>query len=220
VESRIRLASAVVAMTICMGSTALATGSARAQAPGGTDRQPAAARARMERMRADFVQTRLDSAAERLEIKASQEPAWNAFAAGVKALFAAPPGAAPSEQDRRQSEDAATRLHRRAAAELARAQNLLRLADATSKLQAVLDPNQREVLNQIVRTELDRGPGRFGFGIDGRRGIRMRPMEMGPGPAGMGRGPGPIVNYRLRRQLPDGPDGGGASGASPDPGSP
>lgn len=207
-----RVASAVVAITVCVGLTGLAaTGSARAQAPVSPERDAAGMRARMERMRADLVQARLDSAAARLEIRASQEPAWNAFAAGVKALFAAPPGAGrPPERAAQQPEDAATRLHRRATAELARAQNLARLADATSKLQAVLDPNQREVLDQIVRMQLDRGPDRLGFGMGGQRVIIRR--AAGPGP-------GPNATFRYRRQLPDGPAqiGGAAPDAPPSP---
>jgi hypothetical protein len=141
--------------------------SARAQPPDPATgvAAPAFHDQRMERMRAEMVQSRLDDAAARLQIKASQEPAWKAFSAAVKTEMAPEPRVPAAQPN--EPRDAATLLHRRATAELARAQDLTRLADAASKLQAVLDPNQQEVLDQIVSTQLRRQASRFRFGMGG-----------------------------------------------------
>lgn len=189
VASRTRVASTGIPIIICMGLVGFATTpSAAAQSESEGGAPPFGVR--IERMGAELVQARLDGAAARLEIRASQEPAWNAFAAAVKALFAAPPGvAARPERTANQPEDAAALLHRRAAAELARAQSLTQLADATSKLQAVFDPNQRQVLNQIVRTQLMGAPRVIGT-------------------RALGRGFGPNATYMTGgRAMPGGPDG-------------
>lgn len=96
-----------------------------------------------------FVQHRLDRLAYRLEIKASQQPAWESYAQAV-ANIATPQDAGKATKPVL-NEDASAIVHRRAnrAAELAR--KLAAIAEATDALQAVLDENQRKVLAQEVR---------------------------------------------------------------------
>ncbi len=190
---RVHVVLTVVAVGVCMGlaGVAMLGGTAMAQpAVGPAPNGAAAMRARMAQARTARVQARLDQAAARLEIRASQEPAWNAFAAAVKAYFGAQPGAAAgpgraaNQQTANQQEDAAALLHRLAAADLTRAQNLQKVADATTRLQAALDPNQREVLNQVVRMQLRRRPGGFGFP---QRRVIFRGPGLGFGPPAAGR---------------------------------
>jgi hypothetical protein len=102
---------------------------------------------------AEDMQAALDEATERLQIRASQQSEWKSFASAYKALAAiGPPGipaAAPGE-----NENGAALLHEGAERTMHRAQALAKLADAASKLQNVLDPNQREVFTQMIRMRL------------------------------------------------------------------
>lgn len=97
--------------------------------------------------RTAWIKHRLDREAAMLEIKASQESAWEAYAAAAQDLAKAysEPKLAPAEVD------AATimRLHAEQAA--AFAQRIGKLADAAAGLQAVLSDDQRKVFDRIVR---------------------------------------------------------------------
>jgi len=95
--------------------------------------------------RKEWVRTRLDVDANRLEIKASQQPAWQAYASARTAL------AETSFFRPAQDADAATIAKLRADRAADRAQKLAVLADATTKLQGVLSPDQRKTLDQIVQ---------------------------------------------------------------------
>jgi hypothetical protein len=92
------------------------------------------------------MQEHLDHLAARLEIRASQQEAWNGFAAAVKGMAPAHPREEPARDL-----DAAARARLAAdhAAEMAR--KLSTLADATGKLQQVLDGPQKQVLNEVSR---------------------------------------------------------------------
>jgi hypothetical protein len=91
------------------------------------------------------VSARLDRLAARLEIRASQQDAWTAYRTARESLV----GTAPQRPAR--DADAATVLRFRAEMAQRRAQHLRTMADATAKLQEVLDPNQRKVLDEAVR---------------------------------------------------------------------
>ena len=106
-----------------------------------------------ERMQARMNQ-RLDRLAARLEIKASQQDAWSAYRSTVQSMFQA----RPQRPDR--DADATTLLRFRADMAQRRAQNLATMADATAKLQQALDPNQRKVLDEVVRNMGGRGKHR------------------------------------------------------------
>ncbi len=86
------------------------------------------------------IKSRLDKLHERLEISATQQTAWNAFAATMEALpapHATPPGP---------NADAAAILHFRAELATEMANRLSVMADATDKLEAVLTADQRKIL--------------------------------------------------------------------------
>jgi hypothetical protein len=90
---------------------------------------------------------RIDKEAGMLEIKASQETAWEAYAA-AKLDLAAFFGTMMKPVAAEELDAAATaRKHAEHATEIA--QKLAKVADATDKLQAVLSEDQRKVLNRI-----------------------------------------------------------------------
>lgn len=110
------------------------------------------------------MQARLDSMARRLEIKASQQDAWQAYAKVSKEMFDARP--TPPAKDA----DAAALARHRADAAAQRAQKLAALADATAKLQSALTPEQARTLADIMRHPM--GAHRGTWGGSGGRGDR------------------------------------------------
>jgi len=123
--------------------------------------QPEQDAARLQHLRAEDLRAALDAAAERLQIRASQEPDWKSFADAYQAMVAsARPGAPPAAQS---EESGAALLHLRAERMMHRAQALGKLADAAAKLQKGLDPNQRAVFAQIVRMRPQYGMRPWGF---------------------------------------------------------
>ena len=103
-----------------------------------------------ERMQARINQ-RLDRLASRLEIKASQQDAWQAYRTTITSTLQARP------QRPARDADAATLMRYRADRAQMRAQRLVTLADATAKLHAVLEPQQQKVLDEVVRQVTQRG---------------------------------------------------------------
>ncbi len=101
----------------------------------------------------EHMKARLDRLAGRLEIKASQQAAWEEFSKSV-AMLAERHVKAPADDA-----DAATISRYRAdrAAEFAKKQAAV--ADATAKLQAALTEAQRKILTQESRRFLRRGHG-------------------------------------------------------------
>lgn len=115
-----------------------------------------------ERVQARMNQ-RLDRLAARLEIKASQQEAWDAYRKARASIFEARP------QWPGRDADAATMTRFRADMAQRRAQYLATMAEATSKLQDVLEPQQRKVLDEIARHTGARGK-HGGHRHGGRRG--------------------------------------------------
>ncbi len=117
-----------------------------------------------EEMKQEWVRHRqaefkahLDKMAERLEIKPSQQGAWQAFA---KACM--PPAMLPHDAKPGVEMDAATMARHHADMAAEHAQHLAQIADATAKLQEVLTPDQRKVLDQMARKFQHHGPhGRY-----------------------------------------------------------
>jgi hypothetical protein len=105
-----------------------------------------------------------DGLANRLEIKASQQSAFQAF---VKTLEAAAEHPAKKPEVKTDAASLA-RLHADMAA--ARAQKLAKIADATAKLQEVLSPEQRKTLDQIAARFANRRGHRFHGGEHEERG--------------------------------------------------
>jgi hypothetical protein len=88
------------------------------------------------------IKARLDKFASRLEIKASQMAAWDAFAKSVEAL------ADRQAKQLDENADAAAVAHFRAERVMDMARKLSAIADATDKLEAVLNKNQRKILDE------------------------------------------------------------------------
>jgi hypothetical protein len=130
-----------------------------------------------------MIQHHLDAAAARLEIKASQQSAWQAYAAAVKDLAAE---GMPPRPDA--DADAATIARQRAERASAFARKLGVIADATAKLQAVLTPEQKSVLTELTRNAGMHRP-MMGGKMHGMHGGMRDPMghdHMGQGPMGPG----------------------------------
>lgn len=107
----------------------------------------------------EFMKSRLEKLAARLEIKSSQLASWDEFAKSVESL---------SQRHVKEPDhdaDAATVSRYRAdrAAELAK--NLASIADSTAKLQAVLTGDQKKILNQVSHRYLH---GRYGWNHQNR----------------------------------------------------
>lgn len=97
--------------------------------------------------RTQWVKKHLDREASMLEIKASQESAWEAYAAATLDLVSAGGEQKPLPANL----DAAAMMRLHAEHASAFAQRLSALADATSRLQATLNDDQRKVLDRLVR---------------------------------------------------------------------
>ena len=88
-----------------------------------------------------------DRMASRLEIKASQQNAWQAYTKTLETIIERPAKTPEFKTDAA----SVTRAHADMAAK--HAQKLAQIADATAKLQEVLTPDQRKTLDQIVAHE-------------------------------------------------------------------
>lgn len=95
-----------------------------------------------------WVKQRIEKEASILEIKPSQQTAWEEYAA-VK-LEIASSFAKGMHSPATESQEASGVLRQRADHMAEAAKNLTKLADATEKLQAVLSPEQRIVLKRLV----------------------------------------------------------------------
>jgi hypothetical protein len=99
------------------------------------------------------MKVRLDKLAARLEIKASQQAAWEDFAKSVEML------ADRNMKKPGDDADAATVSRYRAESATEFAKKLTLVADATGKLQAALSEAQRKTLNQTARRFLRENRG-------------------------------------------------------------
>jgi len=97
------------------------------------------------------LQAQLDELAARLQIKASQEPAWQAFSGAYRDLVTAHLAQREAARAGTADLDAASLARKRADWAAEDAQRLAKLADATGKLQQSLSPDQRLVLNEVAR---------------------------------------------------------------------
>jgi hypothetical protein len=132
---------------------------------------PAAAADPHEAMAQHFakhVQGHLDALAERLEIKASQQEPWQGFATAFRDVMTAHATdmGAPVAAD----SDAASMIRAHATRAAEHAQKLARLADATAKLQQALNPDQRQVFNEVARHFAQEHHGHGGMGGAGMMG--------------------------------------------------
>lgn len=145
---------------LLMGALLLGGVSAVAQAqtppPGGAGGPGMMRHFDPERMQA-MIKARLQKLHERLEIKASQQAAWDAFAKSVEALpqgMTKPPGP---------DADATAMARFRADRAQGFAKKLAVIADTTAKLEGVLSADQRKILDDASH--------RYGHGGYGHRGM-------------------------------------------------
>jgi len=96
---------------------------------------------------ARHLQGQLDTLSGRLEIKASQQAAWQAFRTAFQDTMT-PHEAPPTPADEADAAALARAIADRASAH---AQKLAQLAEATARLQQALGPDQRAVLNEVAR---------------------------------------------------------------------
>ncbi|MCC7462528.1 MAG: hypothetical protein IT480_08725 [Gammaproteobacteria bacterium] len=142
----VRTTSGILCALLATGLGALAI-AADAGKPPAPRAGAAASPADMAQRHQQRVQRRLDAAAARLEIKASQQSAWQGYSAAVKDLADAeslPPRAAADA-------DAATIARQRAERASTHARKLAALAEATGTLQAALTAGQQQVLTELTR---------------------------------------------------------------------
>ena len=99
----------------------------------------------------EWCKEKLDQTAERLEIKSSQQSAWQAYAKTVETLGAG------SVKEPGETADAATIARFHADKAGAFAGKLKQIADATAKLQSIMTPEQRKTFDQIVRLAAPHG---------------------------------------------------------------
>ena len=99
------------------------------------------------------MKVRLDKLAERLEIKSSQQAAWEEFAKSVEVL------ADRNTKKPKDDADAATISRYRAEKATEFANKLTKIADATAKLQTALSEDQRKILNQTAHRFLHHDQG-------------------------------------------------------------
>jgi hypothetical protein len=133
----------------------------------------AAAPAEVKDVKADWAQKRqewfkhaTDRMADRLEIKASQQNAWQAY---TKVLETAMPHPAKRDEGKTDAASITRMVADRAAT---RAQKLAQIADATAKFEEALGPDQRKTFDQMVSHFVMRQMHRFhgGAGHDGHEG--------------------------------------------------
>ena len=101
----------------------------------------------------ELMKARLDKLADRLEIKASQQTAWEEFSKSVRTMA--------ERNVKKPSDDADAATISRYRAEMATefSKKLTRIADATAKLQKTLTEDQQKILNKAARRFLQRGHG-------------------------------------------------------------
>jgi hypothetical protein len=120
-----------------------------------------------EQDRAEWVKKDLERQATMLEIKASQQGAWEGYAAAAQEFA----GAFGQRKPAQPGIDAAALLHERAEWARQSAERLDKLAEATAKLETVLNDDQRKVLDRIVSMH-DRFHGNHAGRDAGERGQR------------------------------------------------
>ena len=141
--------TATTAGLLAVASLAIALGTgwmpaALAAGPGSPEEATMRQQHRIEHMQMR-MKARIAKMASRLEIKASQQAVWGDYVKAREGMMANLP-ARPARDA-----DAATIARSRADFVADMARKLAVVSDATAKLQAVLDPNQRKVFDEMAR---------------------------------------------------------------------
>jgi len=132
--------------TIAVGAIVAASANSVAMADPGT--QGDSSRQLNAAAMNDRIQHRLEQLSQRLEIKASQQGAWEEYARSVSML------ADRNWKRPDKDADAASIAHFRADRATVLAKELTVIADATDKLQKVLTEDQRKIFNQVSRLSM------------------------------------------------------------------
>jgi len=169
--SRSKLATALFAAGLALSATLAAVPASASPGPGMREMTP-----EMQQRMQSRMQARLDKMAQRLEIKASQQDAWQAYAKVHQEQFDPAAMKAPAKDA-----DAATLARHRADSAAKMATKLATLADATTRLQGALTPEQAKTLADMTRQPMG---GRHGK--HGGRGDHGRHGQMGGMGGGMG----------------------------------
>lgn len=121
-------------------------------------------KAEMEKHRQEMFKHMSDRIAERLEIKPSQQGAFQAYTAALQAAMT-PPASHPEYKS-----DAASIARMNADMAAEHAKRLATIADATAKFQEVLSPDQRKTFDQMAAAFMHHHHGfghEHGWGHDG-----------------------------------------------------
>lgn len=144
------LVAALVAAGVTVAGAAMARGEC-ADAPR-ADR--AEKMSMMKERHAERMSGRFDALAERLQLREDQQPAWQAFRAGVSDDAQARPQA-----QREPAASAPERMQRMEQAMEARLEHVRRMRGLTEDLYAVLDEEQRKLFDQQRHAGRDRAHG-------------------------------------------------------------
>ena len=155
VRGTLRALAGAALSAVLVASIGLVSSSAAEPATMPRDDAPShSMHATMDQRWSQHVQHHLDKLAERLEIKASQEAAWQKFSAAFRdtlRLHAAAAHAAMSASEHGADTDAAMLARQQADRAAEHAQKLAALADATAALRQSLGAEQRLVLDEAAR---------------------------------------------------------------------
>lgn len=134
------LIAALLAAGVTLAGTAIARGGDCAHEP----RDRAAKVSMMKERHAERMSARLDGFAERLALRADQQAAWEAF----RTSFAAPSPWHQARGEAPATRSAPERMQAMERAAEARLEHARKLSAATAALYAVLDAEQRSVLDE------------------------------------------------------------------------
>ena len=152
--------TALLATVLGVSGVALTVSALAADSAPAAKASPADRKAEMEQRRQEFFKHMADRMADRLEIKASQQAAWQSYITTLQSAMT-PPAHMPEHP----KTDAAgiARFNADMAAE--HAKRLATIADATAKFQEVLTPEQRKTFDQMAAAFEHRHHGmHHGFG--------------------------------------------------------
>ena len=165
---------ASVVLVVALGSSLTASATDTASASNPIAMKHTEIRQDREKRQEEFFQRMTERMADRMEIKASQQSAWQAYAKILESTFAHP----AQRPEYKTDAVSISRMYADMAAE--RAKKLAVIADATVKFQEVLTLDQRKTFDQMVVSFVHRRGGYHGMrheGGDGRWGHDGRDGE-------------------------------------------
>lgn len=148
-----------IAAFLAASGTALTVSALAADTAPAAKAAPADRKAEMEKHRQEFFKHMSERIADRLEIKPSQQGAFQAYTAALQTAMT-PPASHPEYKS-----DAASMARMNADRAAEHAKRLAAIADATAKFQEVLSPDQRKTFDQMAAAFMRHHHGmHHGFG--------------------------------------------------------